>query len=192
MKKTLAIIFAVIMAVCLFTGCDEVAQTVVELTRDTWFAYDYTYTNDSVSTELICYFIYAPEGISAGKSLKADIPAGLSIVIVAGADGEGAAGSLAEALADEKYIYKTFAKGDSIYEKKEGDSESLANKFVVGDTLWTVLYTSVLKGKEWDYPPVALQKGTSDWEEITDLESLKDVFSLKGLLRSVLLEYLLK
>jgi hypothetical protein len=48
----------------------------------------------------------------------------------------------------------------------------------------------VLKGKKWDLPPVALQKGTSNWEEITNLEDLKDVFSLKGLMRSVLIGYL--
>ncbi len=191
MKKILILLLAVLILSFAFTGCEEVAQTVTEMTRDTWYAYEYNYTNDSVETELLCYFIYAPDGLPKGNALKADIPAGLSVVIVAATSGNGgAAGSLAEALGNDRYIYKTWAKGESVADAEEGDAASLASKFVVNDTLWTVFYSSVLKGKKWDLPPVALQKGTSNWEEITNLEDLKDVFSLKGLMRSVLIGYL--
>ena len=183
---------ALLMLVLLFSSCEEVAQTVVEMTRDTWYAYEYNYTNDSVETELMCYFIYAPDGKAKGTSLKADIPAGLSIVIIASTSGDSSAtGALAEALGNNKYIYKTWAKGDAVADKEANDSASLASKFTVSDTLWTGLYTTVLKkGEKMEYPPVALQKGTSNWEEITDLEELKDVFSLKGLMRSLLISYL--
>ncbi|MCR4822083.1 MAG: hypothetical protein K5873_04325 [Treponema sp.] len=198
MKKFLSIVSAALLfaSTSLFTACST--EDELGAPTNTWVEKTYTYKDsNNNSSQLTCYFMYSESGYSNSnlQNVPSDsqngsattIKPGLTVVIVPSTDSNSVSGTIANTLANNKFICKTFTNGTN---SETDSSDSSTFSFTMSAAKWNLFYyanlASFLANDQLKNPPTPLK--SSSYSELTlDTEELKKQFSWKRLLANYLL-----
>lgn len=188
-NKFLLGVVAFVLCITLFSGCAMLDQIAKE-TKDRWWSYYFTYDNNNVKTDLEVYIYYSDADLTPIEGIRDDVEIlkGLNILIVPYANGSNTTGALLEALSDDKFILKNYPLNGTI------EGEGTTKTFKVTDKTWALAYTGLngtghLK-REPGIPYQLEERAKNKYSPIEDLESIKDSFSIKGLVRQMLFDFL--
>ncbi len=197
MKKIMAVLSAMFVLACgmMMTGCeDDVWEEVAP--KDKWCVKTiegYKASDEATASSITCHMYYTEKEAYTGSKINGDISSkikpGLTIVIIPDPKSD-----LASKLTENKYLVVNLPK-DKNYDfettGEENEEGEKPFKVEMNDGLWSLfcLGNPTMVKEATTKPDTILSM--SSWSSVTDgWEALKENFSVKSLLKSLLLTYL--
>ena len=182
MKKLISMLSVLVLAIstCLFTSCnpeDGIAPV------DQWTKATFSYEKNSTNVDINCYFFHSEKDEYTGPTVKSGIKEeyqpGLTIVVAPDTN-------IGDSFTSSKYVVINMPKDETIDLNEDGSTtdSKLAN-VKMNYTLWSgvcLLKTELIKNQS----STAFETLTSNSRDKIDLESIKEDFSWKTLLKEIL------
>ena len=182
MKKLISMLSVLVLAISTltFTSCnpeDGIAPV------DQWTKATISYEKNSTSVDINCYFFYSEKDEYTGPTVKNDIKTeykpGLTIVVAPDTN-------LGDSFTSSKYVVINMPKEEAVNLNEDGSTtDSKLSSVKMNYTLWSavcLLKTELIKNQS----STAFETLNSNSREKIDLESIKEDFSWKTLLKDIL------
>ena len=187
MKKLISMLSVLVLAISTltFTSCDP-ENGIAPV--DQWTKAEVSYEKNSISTTLNCFFFYSEneeyKGPTVNNDIKSAYQPGLTVVVVPNTESE-----IAYALGGNDYFIVYNLPKNTEVELKDDESDSNSFKVSMNYTIYSGLClakTELIKNASSTADSALTTKSKSS----VDLATIKEKFTWKTLLKSILNDYL--